>query len=115
MYLPEKGEVLFGGVDAHTFDHRWYHKKIAIVGQEPVLFGRSIRRNILYGYLEEDEPSMNDIVEAAKLANATVAQMTSADLSTLIILLLSVNIDGKRTRMSLLNARNLSQKIAYQT
>jgi ATP-binding cassette, subfamily B (MDR/TAP), member 9 len=70
LYLPEKGEVLFGGVDAHTFDHRWYHKKIAIVGQEPVLFGRSIRRNILYGYLEEDEPSMNDIVEAAKLANA---------------------------------------------
>jgi hypothetical protein len=52
---------------------------------------------------------------AAKLANATVAQMTSADLSTLIILLLSLNILSKRMRMSLLKARNLSQTIAYQS
>ena len=71
LYLPNKGKVLFGGKDAHAFDHKWYHQKIGIVGQEPVLFGRSIRRNILYG-LEglKGEPTMNDIVQAAKLANA---------------------------------------------
>ena len=83
LYLAEEGEVLLDGKDAHTFDHTWYHRKIAIVGQEPVLFGRSIRRNILYGLenlkgiqMEEEgmeegmEPTMTDVVNAAKLANA---------------------------------------------
>jgi ATP-binding cassette subfamily B (MDR/TAP) protein 9 len=78
LYLAEEGSVMLDGKDAHTFDHTWYHRKIAIVGQEPVLFGRSIRRNILYGLenlkgseMEEmEEPTMDDVVDAAKLANA---------------------------------------------
>ena len=49
LYLPDEGSVLLDGKDAHAFDRKFYHRKIAIVGQEPVLFGRSIRRNILYG------------------------------------------------------------------
>lgn len=44
--------------------------------QEPVLFARSVRRNILYGLEEEDGvpaeqvPSDEDVQEAARLANA---------------------------------------------
>jgi ATP-binding cassette subfamily B (MDR/TAP) protein 9 len=41
------------------------------VSQEPTLFARSVRRNIIYG-LEgtEYEPSQEEIEEAARLANA---------------------------------------------
>ena len=44
--------------------------------QEPVLFARSVRRNILYGLevedgvLPEEVPSSEDVEEAARLANA---------------------------------------------
>ena len=44
--------------------------------QEPVLFARSVRRNILYGLEVEDGvppeevPSSEDVEEAARLANA---------------------------------------------
>ena len=44
--------------------------------QEPVLFGRSVRRNIVYGLEVEDGvpaeqvPSDGDVEEAARLANA---------------------------------------------
>lgn len=44
--------------------------------QEPVLYARSVRRNILYGLEEEDGeppgsvPSMDEVEQAARLANA---------------------------------------------
>jgi len=39
------------------------------VGQEPVLYARSVAENIAYG-LEGDEYTSDDIVAVAKLANA---------------------------------------------
>lgn len=47
--------------------------KIAMVGQEPVLFNRTIKENIAYGLLENDENSSKDdsaIIRAAEQANA---------------------------------------------
>ena len=40
-----------------------------MVGQEPVLYARSLSENIAYGLLES-EWSQDDVQEAAKLANA---------------------------------------------
>ena len=40
------------------------------MGQEPNLFARSIAKNITYGFKREEEPSMDEVVNAAKLANA---------------------------------------------
>jgi len=31
------------------YDHTYLHQRIALVGQEPVLYARSIRENIIYG------------------------------------------------------------------
>ena len=73
LYLPDSGNICMDGKDVHSLDRKWYHRKVAIVGQEPVLFGRSIRRNILYGLEglnDGKEPTMKEVVEAAKLANA---------------------------------------------
>jgi ABC-type multidrug transport system fused ATPase/permease subunit len=46
-------------------------QNVAVVDQEPTLFHRSIRRNIVYG-LEgsQQEPSSEEIEDAAKVANA---------------------------------------------
>ena len=44
---------------------------MSIVSQEPTLFARSVKRNIMYGLEGTDrEPSDDDIKEAARLANA---------------------------------------------
>lgn len=49
----------------------WLSRNVSVVSQEPTLFARSVRRNIIYG-LEgtENEPSQEEIEEAARLANA---------------------------------------------
>ena len=42
-----------------------------MVGQEPTVFARSVLRNIVYGLEgERDEPTYEEVVRAAKLANA---------------------------------------------
>lgn len=56
LYEVAEGQVLLDGRDVRDFDHRWYHEQVSIVGQEPTLFGRSVRENILYG-LTEDHPA----------------------------------------------------------
>lgn len=50
----------------------WLSRNVSVVSQEPTLFARSVRRNIIYG-LEgtENEPSQEEIEEAARLANAS--------------------------------------------
>ena len=45
-----------------------YHRdQIGLVGQEPVLFGGTIAENIRMG---RPDTTMDDIIEAAKMANA---------------------------------------------
>uniref|UniRef100_A0A914GUG2 Uncharacterized protein n=1 Tax=Globodera rostochiensis TaxID=31243 RepID=A0A914GUG2_GLORO len=67
FYAPEGGKVLVDGVPIREFDHQYIHNKVALVGQEPVLFGRSVAENIAYGV---ERCTIVDVVEAAKMANA---------------------------------------------
>uniref|UniRef100_A0A1I8AD46 ABC-type antigen peptide transporter n=1 Tax=Steinernema glaseri TaxID=37863 RepID=A0A1I8AD46_9BILA len=67
FYEPDGGEVLLDGIPIREYDHKFLHTKIALVGQEPVLYARSVRENIKYGL---DEVSDEAIQKAAKLANA---------------------------------------------
>lgn len=71
LYEVESGEILLSGIPINLFDHQFLHQKITIVGQEPVLYARSIAENIKYG-LEgtPQEPTMEEIIQAAKKANA---------------------------------------------
>jgi len=76
QYLPQRGQILIDGRDIGEYDKKWLRRRIGLVGQEPTLFARTIRRNIIYGLeeadgLSEDEvPTKHQIEEAAKLANA---------------------------------------------
>ncbi|CAM9281419.1 unnamed protein product, partial [Heterosigma akashiwo] len=71
FYDAAEGRVLLDGVPVGDYNHKWFHRQVALVGQEPTLFARSIRKNIIFG-LEgtPEEPSEERIREAARLANA---------------------------------------------
>ncbi|XP_014866298.1 PREDICTED: ATP-binding cassette sub-family B member 9 isoform X2 [Poecilia mexicana] len=67
FYLPQGGQVLLDGKPVNEFQHDYLHSKIALVGQEPVLFARTIKDNISYGL---SDVSMEMVVQAATKANA---------------------------------------------
>jgi len=71
LYEQSSGRVTIDGQEVHELSPRWLSRHISIVSQEPTLFARSIKRNIIYG-LEgtEMEPSQDEIERVAKLANA---------------------------------------------
>jgi len=70
-YEPESGQVLISGRPVGSYDQQLLRRRMSVVNQEPTLFARSVLRNIVYG-LEgcADEPSFEEVVRAAKLANA---------------------------------------------
>jgi ABC-type multidrug transport system fused ATPase/permease subunit len=67
FYEIDKGEILVDGQSITSFNTTAYRRNIAIVPQEVILFGGSIRENILYGKPKATEEA---IIEAAKKANA---------------------------------------------
>uniref|UniRef100_A0A8C6HR38 Bile salt export pump n=1 Tax=Mus spicilegus TaxID=10103 RepID=A0A8C6HR38_MUSSI len=67
FYDPCKGMVTLDGHDIRSLNIRWLRDQIGIVEQEPVLFSTTIAENIRLG---REEATMEDIVQAAKDANA---------------------------------------------
>jgi ATP-binding cassette subfamily B protein/subfamily B ATP-binding cassette protein MsbA len=67
FYDPWEGRITIGGTDIRDFRHRSLRRQIALVLQDPFIFPFTIRDNIAYG---EPEATLDEIVEAAKAANA---------------------------------------------
>ncbi|GAB5361251.1 hypothetical protein AAMO2058_000697400 [Amorphochlora amoebiformis] len=53
FYKPERGAITLDGYPILEVAPEWFHKNVALVGQEPVLFARSISDNICYGLLDD--------------------------------------------------------------
>ena len=73
LYKASEGSVTIDGVDIWEYGHHAYHSLVSLVGQEPVLFARSVKGNITYGMGnpgETDPVSMEDVLEASRTANA---------------------------------------------
>jgi ABC-type multidrug transport system fused ATPase/permease subunit len=68
FYDPNEGSVCYDGVNIKELNPKWYHRQVAIVAQEPVLFSGTIKENIIYGY--EDIAKQDDLDRACKMANA---------------------------------------------
>uniref|UniRef100_A0A2K5DPG2 ABC-type oligopeptide transporter ABCB9 n=1 Tax=Aotus nancymaae TaxID=37293 RepID=A0A2K5DPG2_AOTNA len=67
FYPLEGGRVLLDGKPIGAYDHKYLHRVISLVSQEPVLFARSITDNISYGL---PTVPFEMVVEAAQKANA---------------------------------------------
>jgi ATP-binding cassette, subfamily B, bacterial len=67
FYDPTEGHVLLDGVDIRTYKLADLRSQFGLVPQDPVLFSRTIAENIAYASADAGE---NDIIEAAKAANA---------------------------------------------
>jgi subfamily B ATP-binding cassette protein MsbA len=68
FYDPVEGRVCVDGRDIREVTVRSLREQIAVVPQEPILFGDTIRENIRYGRLDATDA---DIEDAARAANAT--------------------------------------------
>ncbi|TAQ87981.1 hypothetical protein B7494_g3666 [Chlorociboria aeruginascens] len=76
FYDPVGGQVLLDGHDVSTLNLRWLRQQIALVSQEPTLFGTTIFENIRHGLIgtkyehENEDVQKKLIYEAARMANA---------------------------------------------
>ena len=67
FYDPTQGRVCVDGVDVRSITVKSLRAQIGIVPQETLLFGGTVRENILYGKLDATEAEM---IAAAQAANA---------------------------------------------
>ncbi|MCB1202939.1 MAG: ABC transporter ATP-binding protein [Verrucomicrobiae bacterium] len=67
FYDPTSGEILIDGKDVRDLSLTTLRRNLALVPQEVLLFGGSVRENIAYG---KPGASEEEIVEAARQANA---------------------------------------------
>ena len=67
FHQPTTGNITLEGTNIHNFDLQSYRNNFAIVPQEVILFGGSIKENVLYG--KPDAPD-EEITEALRKANA---------------------------------------------
>lgn len=67
FYDVSEGRILIDGRDIRDVTLQSLRRQIAIVTQQTILFNDSVRNNIAYGDIEKSE---NDIIDAAKAANA---------------------------------------------
>jgi ABC-type multidrug transport system fused ATPase/permease subunit len=67
FYGISEGQILVDGKALSDFNTTAFRKNVAIVPQEVILFGGTIRENILYGKPEATE---EEVVAAARQANA---------------------------------------------
>ena len=67
FFDPNSGAIRLDGHDIRTLDRKSFLSQIALVPQETLLFGGTVRENILYGKLDATE---SELKEAAQKANA---------------------------------------------
>lgn len=67
FYDPSSGQILYDGIPSSALPLTDIRNQVAIVPQDVLLFGGTIRENISYGNLNADADS---IIEAARRANA---------------------------------------------
>ncbi len=74
FYDPQRGSITIDGRDIKRIKRRSLLDQIAIVGQHPFLFNRSVAENIRYG---KRDATQEEIIEAATAANIheTVANL----------------------------------------
>jgi len=82
LYEVDTGTIRVEGYDIRALQAQSLRSQIAIVPQEPTLFGDSIAENIRYGHLDATD---EDVREAARAANAmTFIEHLPGGMNTLV-------------------------------
>jgi ATP-binding cassette subfamily B protein len=71
---PESGQVSVDGIDLRQLDPAELRGQIALVPQDPMIFGASARENIRYGRLEADDAQIEAAARSAE-AHEFLAQL----------------------------------------
>jgi subfamily B ATP-binding cassette protein HlyB/CyaB len=67
LHAPEHGRILLDGMDVNLMDTSWLRRQVGVVGQDTLLFNRSVRENIA---LAHPTQSMDEVMACAQLAGA---------------------------------------------
>ncbi|UKJ06026.1 ABC transporter ATP-binding protein [Solitalea lacus] len=73
FYEPQQGQLIFDGLPASAYSLTDIRSQVAIVPQDVLLFGGSIKENIAYGKIGATD---EEIIQSAKRANAHEFIMT---------------------------------------
>ncbi len=65
-YRIDPGHITIGGADINSYNLRWWRSRCGTVMQDGVIFTESVSRNIA---IDDNEPDMDRIRSAAKIAN----------------------------------------------
>ncbi|KAJ1961471.1 hypothetical protein IWQ62_003855, partial [Dispira parvispora] len=68
FYDPLEGDIFLDGVNLRDLNVRFLRSQIGFVSQEPVLFGSTVRQNILWGALEDQDGKVTE----AQLKQASI-------------------------------------------
>jgi ATP-binding cassette subfamily B protein len=67
FYDPDKGRILFDGIDLRDCTVRSLRSQIGLVSQEVILFNGSVRENIRMGYLEASDEEVEAAAKSAEI------------------------------------------------
>ena len=70
ILAPTGGSITIDGININDYDCEWLKRHIGYVAQDSVLFTDTIANNISYGVSSVSSVSEEDIIDAAKNANA---------------------------------------------
>ncbi|MEL6193109.1 MAG: ABC transporter ATP-binding protein [Bacteroidota bacterium] len=102
FYDPQKGKITLDGTDIREWELFELRKLIGIVSQEGILFHDTVLSNIAYGI---PNPDRNEVIEAAKIANAHEFIMQLPDQYDTIIGERGTRLSGgQRQRISIARA-----------
>lgn len=65
LYEYESGSITIDGVELNTIDKSWIRKHVAVVPQEPFLFAKTIRENIILARNEVSDEELYQICQEA--------------------------------------------------
>ncbi|RHZ84492.1 hypothetical protein Glove_81g38 [Diversispora epigaea] len=68
LYEPDSGLITIDGRELKILNISWLRQQIGIVSQEPVLFDDTIFANVAYGKVEYENVTLDEVIEACKLA-----------------------------------------------
>lgn len=102
FYDPTAGAIYIDGYDLRSVTQQSLRDQIAIVPQETILFGGTIRENILYGKLDASEA---ELIAAARAANAHDFIMAFPDQYATVVGERGMNLSGgQRQRIAIARA-----------